>query len=91
MTEKKRCEDAPHSKGTSCEITATRFLFRESFGSAHASSRRFHHGMPSDDTPVRLQIRNHRERQQREYVTHGYLPLLVTNRLAREEIVRILE
>jgi len=26
-----------------------------------------------------------------EYVTHGYLPLLVTNRLAREEIVRVLE
>ena len=32
----KRCEDAPHSKSTSCEV-----IFRGSFRSAHASSRRF--------------------------------------------------
>jgi hypothetical protein len=37
------------------------------------------------------QVGNHRERQHREYVTHGYLPLLVPNRSAREEIVRVLE
>jgi len=37
------------------------------------------------------QIGNHRERQDREYITHGYLPLIVTNRLAREEIVRVFD
>jgi ribosomal protein S2 len=37
------------------------------------------------------QIGNHRERQYRQYITHRYLPLMVTNRLARKEIVRVLE
>ena len=37
------------------------------------------------------QIGDDRERQYREYITHGYLPLLVTNRLARKKIVRVLE
>ena len=36
----KRCEDASHSKNTACEITSTLSLFRASFGSAHAFSRR---------------------------------------------------
>ena len=37
------------------------------------------------------QIGNHRERQHREYITHGYLPLMVTNRLAGEEIVHVFD
>ena len=71
-------------------IHHTRFLFRESFGSAHASPRRFREPMRGDDRQ-RLQIGKHRERQYRQYITHRYLPLTVTNRLARKEIVRVLE
>src|SRR4029077_13442349 len=37
------------------------------------------------------QIGNHRERQYRQYITHRYMALMVTNRLARKEIVRGLE
>jgi hypothetical protein len=38
-----------------------------------------------------MQIRNHCEWQHREYITHSYLPLLVTNWSAREKIVCVLE
>ena len=37
----KRCEDASHSKALRAKSTETLAAFRASFGSAHASSRRF--------------------------------------------------
>src|SRR2546422_794312 len=39
-SDKKRCDDASHSNSTACEIHRDAYLFRESFGSGRAPSRR---------------------------------------------------